>query len=135
MVVATSDRRLKTNLMPIQHALKKVSKLNGVYFHWIQDEMYGMAFDQNRHVGIIAQELEQVLPEAVFKSNDFLTVDYQAIVPLLIEAIHELEELVQGDAQLDRQDNKIEDLMLMVASLSEDLSSLNEKVQGFENNI
>lgn len=128
--ITSSDRRLKTNLMPIQNALKKVSKLNGVYFHWIQDEMHGMTFDQNRHVGIIAQELERVLPEVVHKNGEYLAVDYEAIIPLLIEAIHELDEMVvDGD---DEYDATALELKSMIESLSEDMEKLGQRVQGLE---
>eukprot|EP01032_Pedospumella_encystans_P006933 gene6933-8312_t len=49
----TSDRRLKRDFMPIDDALAKVNKLNGVYFKWIQDEPNGIQFDDKRHVGLI----------------------------------------------------------------------------------
>lgn len=94
--VVYSDRRLKTNLAPITNALEKVSKLRGVYYDWIQNEPHGMAFDMDRHIGIIAQEVRKVVPEVVHpsKENDYLTVDYNAIIPVLIEAIHEMENII-----------------------------------------
>ena len=96
--VIFSDRRLKTQLEPITDALAKVSRLRGVYFNWIQNEPSGLQLDDQRHVGLMAQEVLAVLPEAVGRSpldDRYLGVDYTAIVPLLIESIHDLEDLVQ----------------------------------------
>jgi hypothetical protein len=96
----SSDRRLKTNIIPIHHALKKVSQVNGVYYNWIQNEETGRMLDKKRHVGIIAQDLERVLPEVVHTDGKYLTVDYQSIIALIIEAIHELDNLIQNQKEL-----------------------------------
>lgn len=55
-----SDRRLKTNIVPLSDPLLKITKLRGVYFKWIQDEASGLSFDEDRHVGLIAQDVQQV---------------------------------------------------------------------------
>jgi hypothetical protein len=96
-VVATgtvSDRRLKRNITPVIEPLDKVSRLRGVYFNWIADEPTGMHFDTQRHVGIIAQDVQQVLPEIVQETGtgNYLKVDYPGLIPLLIEAIRALDE-------------------------------------------
>jgi hypothetical protein len=90
-----SDSRLKTNIVPIKNALEKVSKLKGVYFNWIQNEKNGLQFDTDRHVGVIAQDVEKVLPEVISKIVDgkYLGVDYNGLIPLLIEAIHDLNDI------------------------------------------
>lgn len=86
----TSDRNLKTNIEPIQNALDKTSRINGVTFNWNE-----LAVDKDpvvREPGVIAQELQEVLPEAVTERSDgYLAVRYEKIVPLLIEAIKELK--------------------------------------------
>jgi hypothetical protein len=91
-VTTASDRRLKKNIKPIKDSLLKVTKIRGVYYNWISDEHSGLDFDNKRHVGVIAQEVQKILPEVVDKLNDsnFLGVNYEALVPLLIEAIREL---------------------------------------------
>lgn len=109
-----SDRRLKTSIIPIDNALDKVRRLNGVYFHWQQDAMAaaGLKGDTRRHVGLIAQEVRAVLPELVVQrppsapptqlasqltqqeteeQEGILSVDYLSIAPLLVEAIHDLD--------------------------------------------
>lgn len=89
---AVSDRRLKTNIAPLTDSLSKISKLRGVYFKWMKDEESGLQFDDIRHVGVLAQDVQNVLPEIVHQAHDskYLSVEYTALIPLLIEAINEL---------------------------------------------
>jgi hypothetical protein len=102
-----SDRRLKENLIPIQSPLDKVDKLNGVHYKW-KDEVLDMGFvpDSMNDTGLLAQEVLEVLPDAVkpapfdlkIDSNEsksgenYLTVQYEKVVPLLVEAIKELRK-------------------------------------------
>jgi hypothetical protein len=83
---ATSDIRLKTNIQTISNPLDKVMKLRGVEFEMIQDK--------SKKIGLIAQEVEQILPEVVNQSSDIKTVSYGNIVGLLIEAIKELNHRI-----------------------------------------
>ncbi len=90
----TSDRALKTNVRPISRALFKVTKLRGVYYDWLSEESGRAGSDERRHVGLIAQDVLKVIPEAVnvVKEDNFMGVDYQSLVGLLVEAIRELAE-------------------------------------------
>jgi len=93
---ATSDSTLKTNIEPIQNSLDKVNKLNGVLFDWNEkaEEKYGKV---GREAGVIAQEVEAVLPEVVTTRDDGTkAVRYEKLVPLLIEAIKELNKKVEA---------------------------------------
>ena len=91
-IAAASDIRVKTNIKIIDNALSKVCQLRGVTFDRTDDV-------KNKHqTGVIAQELEQVLPQAVLTArnelldiDDFKSVNYGATVGLLIEAIKELK--------------------------------------------
>lgn len=92
---AFSDRKLKTDISPIDDALSKVNSLSGVYYHWKDvPDVKGIKHDEHRHVGLIAQEVQEVLPEVVERDSNstYLKVDYNAVVPLLIEAINELTD-------------------------------------------
>lgn len=87
-VTAYSDRRLKTDIVKITNALEKVNQINGYTF-----TMLGTG---KRQAGVIAQEIEKVLPEVVVKNeNGYLTVMYSNIISLLIEAIKELDNEVK----------------------------------------
>lgn len=85
-ITAFSDRKLKENIVPISDALAKVSSLTGYTFNKI-----GVS---ERRTGLIAQEVEKVLPEAVHSADDTLSVAYGNMVGLLVQAIKELSDEV-----------------------------------------
>jgi hypothetical protein len=88
----SSDERLKDNITPIDNPLTKVISISGNTFDW-NDKSNKSGND----VGLIAQEIEKVLPEAVItRDSGYLAVDYHKIVPLLVEAIKELSGKVEA---------------------------------------
>ena len=91
---SSSDKRFKSNITPIWDALFKVKQLNGVEFDWIPDEEnHGY---EGHDVGVIAQEVEKVLPEVVTtRESGFKAVKYEKMIPLLIEAIKEQNVLIE----------------------------------------
>ena len=100
-----SDIRLKKDIEPIQNALDKVSQLSGFTYSFNEEaSKYGFN-TETRHSGVSAQEVQKVLPEAVCPapaSEDHLTVKYEKLVPLLIEAIKELRgEVTELRAELN----------------------------------
>ena len=110
--IQTSDQRLKTNIKPLERALDKVITLNGVTYNWRVKEFPNKNFDSNRHVGVLAQELEAVLPEAVETGEDgYKSVNYSNITPLLIEAIKELK------AEKDELQKEVDELKRMMEEL------------------
>jgi hypothetical protein len=84
-ITAYSDARLKENVETITNALEIVSDLRGVFY----DK------DGKPGIGVIAQEVEEVLPEVVSKDGEYLSVAYGNIVGVLIEAIKELQQKVE----------------------------------------
>ena len=90
-ITAFSDKRLKENITQITEAVNKVKDLRGVYYNRTDID------NSVRYVGVIAQEILEVLPEVVQKSNgDYYSVAYGNIVALLIEAMKELVERVES---------------------------------------
>jgi|TARA_R100000027_G_scaffold29656_1_gene21569 hypothetical protein len=90
----SSDRRLKDNIQPIESPLEKVSKLGGYSFDWIPTE--GIHINEGHDIGVIAQEVEEILPEVVItRDNGYKAVQYEKIVALLIEANKELKERIE----------------------------------------
>jgi hypothetical protein len=88
-ITANSDVRLKKNIERIENALQKVSEISGYTYNTI--------YDEDRHAGVIAQEIDKVLPEIVNKGNDGLMgVEYGNISALLIEAIKEQKVLIES---------------------------------------
>ena len=93
----TSDETLKTNIVKIDSALSKVNSLDGITFNWNEDAKEKYEKDVNvREAGVIAQQVQAVLPEVVKTREDgTLAVKYEQMVPLLIEAIKELTSQVK----------------------------------------
>ena len=95
---SSSDKRLKENIKPLDNALDKVSKISGVEFDWkpLTKEEKTIHGNEGHDVGVIAQEIEEVLPEVVqTRDTGYKAVKYEKIVPLLIEAIKELKEEIE----------------------------------------
>ena len=91
-VTANSDIKLKENIEVIPNALEKVSQIRGVTFTRNDQED-----KEKRHAGVIAQEVEKVLPEVVMEGNDGIkSVAYGNLVSLLIEAIKEQQEQINN---------------------------------------
>lgn len=93
-----SDMRLKTKLRNISGALEKVLSLNGFYFR-PNEEAKRMGYEDVIEVGVAAQEVQNVLPEIVVPApidDKYLTVRYEKLIPLLIEAIKELNEKISN---------------------------------------
>jgi hypothetical protein len=87
-----SDDRLKTRIGVIENALEKVNKLTGFYYQPNQIAQ-DLGYSNKKEVGVSAQEVQAVLPEVVVPAPidpQYLTVNYEKIIPLLIEAIKEL---------------------------------------------
>ena len=96
----TSDERLKENIQPIQNALSKVETISGNEYDW-KEGFEEIHTKKGNDIGVIAQEIQKILPQAVIeRDNGYLGVNYEKIIPLLIEAIKELS------VKVDRLENK-----------------------------
>jgi len=92
-----SDDRLKNKLGPILNALSKVKSLNGFYYE-ANETAQSLGYEAIREVGVSAQEVQAIMPEIVVPapiSDKYLTVRYDKLIPLLVEAIKELSEEVE----------------------------------------
>jgi hypothetical protein len=85
--VTTSDGRRKTDIRPITNYTTILSSIQGVHFRWNNSGMYD--------IGVIAQDLQRALPEAVIEGPDGLQVAYMKLIPVLVEAVKELQERVR----------------------------------------
>jgi hypothetical protein len=120
VIAYASDGRLKTNVKVIENAISKVQAIRGVEYDWLENiyEDYGFKPTKMHEVGVIAQEVELVLPEVVLTAPfngaykdkhgidpNFLTVKYDKMVPLLIEAIKEQQ------LQIEELKNKLDNVL------------------------
>ena len=93
----SSDRRFKKDIITVNNALDKVLQLRGVYYYWRQKDFPNKNFDDKKELGLIAQEVESIIPEIVGESVDgYKAVEYQKLVALLIEAIKEQQAIIDG---------------------------------------
>jgi len=129
-VIQESDARLKKDVYTIDGALDKVLKLRGVTYYWKNREEMAAAkgvsaenmkygYDDKKHIGVIAQELEQEFPELVNTDMDgFKSVNYEGIAPILIEAVKELKaEKDDLQTKVDNQQQQIDELKRLVEEL------------------
>ena len=91
---ASSDERYKDNLKPITNPIDKVKSLTGYTFTWNDKHEQ---FNGNDDIGVVAQEVEKVLPEIVdTRDNGYKAVKYEKMVALLIEAVKEQQTQIDG---------------------------------------
>jgi predicted RNase H-like nuclease (RuvC/YqgF family) len=122
--------RFKEDIHPIPDALEKVLRLNGVYFKWNRLHRETLKRSNgltSRQVGLIAQQVREVVPELVSEwadegAEDYLAVDYSRLSALTIEAIKELAEQNQNLAE----ENK---------ALREELAEQDRKLKAKEESI
>jgi trimeric autotransporter adhesin len=112
VIAYASDKRLKENFRHIKTPLEKIQKLNGYIFDWkdiVKELGFAPSYEKN-DIGLIAQEVQEVLPQAVFPApfdqewkgegngsksgENYLTIQYERLVPLLVEAIKDQQEQI-----------------------------------------
>jgi hypothetical protein len=119
-----SDQRLKKNIVKISEPLKKINLISGVVYNSNDLAAEFGYSDKKQQVGVLAHEIQAVMPQAVAPApfdtefleggekisksgENYLTVQYEKLVPLLIEAIKELSAKVERlEARLDTKDGE-----------------------------
>ncbi len=92
-----SDIRWKKNVHSLPNSLEKITRLRGVSFEWRQDEFAEMNFPEGKRIGLIAQEVEAVIPELVNTAADgYKSVAYANLVAVLIEAVKEQQKQIEA---------------------------------------
>jgi len=90
----SSDKRLKENIVEIKDGLSLINQLRPVKFDWKQDSPFGHL--KPTEYGLIAQEVQEVIPEIVgHMKDDYKGINYEKIVPLLISSIQQLTKRVE----------------------------------------
>jgi len=92
----SSDISLKDNIRPIESAIFKVQQIRGVEFDW-NEKSTELQQEKGHDVGLIAQEVEKVLPEIVqIREDGIKAIQYEKVVPLLVEAIKEQQVTIEN---------------------------------------
>ena len=116
----SSDERLKDNVTYIGKPLEKLQKIGGYEFDWNKNQNIYSGHD----VGVLAQEIESILPEAVKdRSSGYKGVQYDKIIPLLIESIKELNQKV------DHLQNILEEKNSSIGKVSSKLANEVKKIK------
>lgn len=127
--INTSDVRLKKDIQPISYGLNDVMNMRPVSFRWKSSS------DNNAHLGLIAQEVQQVVPEVVNTGDDenkTLGVRYSDLVPVLIKAIQEQQTIItQQKEENAKLLSKMQALENQTVSVMSDLEQI-KKVMGLE---
>ena len=92
--IERSDLRWKKNIQLIPNAIDKITAIRGVTFEWREERQKD--FPKGRHIGVIAQEVERVLPELVISDREgYKSVDYPKLSCVLIEAVKTQQASIQ----------------------------------------
>ena len=107
VIAFASDKRLKENIIEISNPLDKIKQVRGIYYDW-KENVKEKGFHPNRkknEIGMIAQEVEKIIPQAIEPApfnNDYKTIKYDRIIPLLVECIKDQQK------QIDELKNKLD---------------------------
>ena len=113
-VVVSSDARLKANIVSLGSTLAKLLLIDG--------KSYTMKKDGKQKIGVLAQDIQKVFPELVSTDDrDMLAVNYQGLVPVLINALKEqqaeIDELKKQDAKMKEQEKRLERLEAIISNM------------------
>ncbi|MGA1826464.1 MAG: tail fiber domain-containing protein, partial [bacterium] len=127
-LIQTSDIRLKEDITPIDNALEKVTALRGVGFKWRVEEYPEKDLTDGRKIGLIAQEVEEVLPEVVSTDDEgYKAVEYGNLVGVLVEAVKELQaqnKALEAENELIRRELESEN-----ESLRQEIEQIKEAIE------
>ena len=121
---ASSDMRLKRDIRPLESSLDKVMELQGVSYEWRTDQFPDWGFNNAKQIGLIAQEVERVLPELVSAdSQGYKALSYGKLTAVLVEAVKELKaenEMLKAKLikKTEQQQSQIDELRALVEKLS-----------------
>lgn len=140
-----SDARFKQNVQPIGNAISLISQLEGTTYTMDVENYPERNFNQGNQYGFIAQDLQKVMPEVVMADEDgFLGVNYDAVVPLLVEGIKDqqvqletqkselnsaLETNLELNNQVEEQQTVLEQQDLAIRQLQAELQDLRDEVR------
>jgi len=118
----SSDIRLKRNITTYENALEQVVKMRGVRYDWKEEDFPEMNFNKRPQVGVIAQEVEGIIPELVITNRTgFKSVDYAKFSAILIEAVKEQQNMIE---ELKRENSDIKSRLQRMDDLQDQIDQL-----------
>jgi len=126
--VTPSDARMKKNIKRLTASLNKVAMLEGVSFDWKTEAYADRGLSDDKQIGLIAQEVEKVMPELVRTGSDgYKSVSYSKLTALLVEAVKELES--QNNTAIEQLKSENEALKAQIEKQQEMLEAILAKQQ------
>lgn len=118
----SSDARFKRHITPVESVLKQITALQPRHFYWRISDFPSKGFGAERETGLIAQEVEQVLPELVTTDeNGFKAINYSRLPLLTIQAIKEQQDLIEAQQKENAELKKeVDALKAVVCSIKAD---------------
>lgn len=132
-----SDQTIKTNVQDLTGSLDKVLEMRGVSYDWNHTVHPELNLDSANHVGFIAQEMQVIDPRLTYVADDsLLHVEYDKVVPILAEAIQELNDsLVARDSVITTQQLMIDSLALQNASQQATIDTMQNTITELNNRL
>jgi len=131
---SSSDARFKKDILPISNSLERIMKIRGTSFEFRNDEFKDYQFADGIQYGFIAQELESIFPEVVkTESNGYKSVNYNGIIPVLVEAIKEQQKIINDlkyeNEHLKTNNDQVENI---IKQLKADNEAINTRLENIE---
>ncbi|MEQ8646432.1 MAG: tail fiber domain-containing protein [Cyclobacteriaceae bacterium] len=119
--VLISDRRLKKEISKIDNSLDKIASLNGYTYYLKTDSL-----NEDLQSGVMAQEIQDVYPHLIIDRPDgYMAVDYQGLIPILLEAIKEQNTIIKGlESKLESQESIITNQESRISGVEKKLDHL-----------
>ncbi len=116
-----SDIRLKKDITNLEDVVKKLNQVRGVTFYWDTEKYPDRGYNNRKQFGVIAQEIEVVFPELVDEDDGFKNVNYVGLIPVLIEATKEQQEVINIQQQeIKELKTKIEEIERLLERINEE---------------
>ena len=123
----SSDLCFKHNIRPVGHALKKITSLTGVTYDWKKDKFKDRNFSADRQIGLIAQDVEKVLPELVNTDEEgYKSIQYNKLTAVLVEAMKEMNEKTVA---LEKENASLKKRLASLEKKSERIAQLEKRLE------
>jgi hypothetical protein len=132
--ITSSDRRFKSSITPLSLSLEKIKNLQGVSYTWNRTAFPDRGFSEGTQIGLIAQDVEKVLPEVVHTDAEgYKSLSYDKLTAVLIEAVKEQQKTIE---ELQVKNRKLEaintNLEARVSSYSSEFTAIKSRLTALE---
>ena len=111
-----SDTRLKADILKLENVIQKIKKLNSYYFNWSNEAKENFSVNNERQIGVLAQDIETVFPELVSENKEgYKTMDYVKLTPILLQAIKEQQSQIEI---MEERISQLEQMIIEVKTLN-----------------